>query len=87
MGGGQRVLPQARQVHVAVRDRGLVKVIVQRNVKEHDVGHPLQVVLELAHVAAPVLADGGQAAPRGGAQVFEPAGVEVRSHVLDGVQA
>ena len=87
MGGGQRVLPQVCQVHVAIRDRGLVKVVVQGDVEEHDVGDPLQVVLELAHISAPVLADGGQAAPRRGAQVFEPAGVEVRSHVLDGVQA
>ena len=83
----QRVLPQTRQVHVAVRHRRIVQVVVQGDVEEHDVGDPLKVALELAHVAAPVLADGGQGAARRGAQVVQPAGVEVRSHVLDGVQA
>ena len=83
----QRVLPQARQVDVAVRDRCLVEVVVQRHVEEHGVGNLMQVGLEFTHVATPVLADGGQQATRGGAQVFEPARVEVRSDVFNGIQA
>ena len=83
----ERALPQARQVDVAVRDRGLVEVVVQGHVEEHGVGDLAQVGFEFANVAAPVFADGGQEAARGGAQVFEPARVEVRADVFDGVQA
>ena len=58
---------------------------MQGHVKKHRVGDLAQVLLQLAHVSAPVLADGGQQTAGGGAQVFEPARVEVRTHVLDGV--
>ena len=81
----ERAFPQARQVDVSVGDRGLVEVVVQGHVEEHGVGDLAQVLFQLAHVSAPVLADGGQEAAGGGAQVFEPARVEVGADVLDGV--
>ena len=64
-----------------------MQVVVQGDVEEHDVGDSLQVVLELAHVAAPVLADGRQQAPCRRTQVAQPTRVEVGTHVLNGVQA
>ena len=62
-----------------------MEVEVQGHVEEHRIGDLAQVLLKLAHVSAPVLADGGEQTAGGGAQVFEPARVEVRTHVLDGV--
>ena len=86
VGVDEGAFEESGEIDVAVGVRSRVQVEVQRHVEQARGRDLSKVLLQLADVVGPVLADGGKGASGGFAKFGQPAGEEVRADVFDGVE-